>query len=749
MTTIKTGLTRRSFIKSAAAGGGLALSFNVFTAPKILAANASSAPASWFEFNAVLSISPNGTIEVKVQNPDFGQGTMTSFPMIVAEELDANWADVIAVQAPNDANKYPQQITGGSWSVSSNWSGLRMAGATAKHLLKQAAAQSWGVPLSEISSAESRLSHPDGHSASYGEFAQAAATLPIPAEVTLKDKTDFSLIGRSKKSLVADDIVTGAPLFGIDERAEGMLFAGIVHPPAFGLTLDTFDADAIKAMPGIQDVFAIDMYPEGFVRGFSDVCAFPSVVAIVGDSTWRVMKAKKALQATWKPMPDYEFDNLNFFNGKVKREFVPSGRESTQDHRAAMASALAGALTEKRRDGDPEHAFNTASTIIERAYSAPFLPHNTLEPMNFFADVKEDQATLIGPHQGSILIHDSVARHLNLPKDKVEMRMTRMGGGFGRRLYLHFVVEAALISQRVKAPILLTYSREDDMTAGVYRPAYEVTMRAAISADQQLTGYHIKATGVPESPLFANRFPAGAVDHYLAEETVIESNITVGAYRAPSSNFMAGAEQSFLDEVAQAMGKDPIEMRLELLERARLNPVGDNNDYDPARYAGVLELVRDKSGWAQRGARAMGVSAYFCHKSYCANVIELEMKDNQPILRKVTSAVDCGIVVNPDAAVNMTQGGIINGLCHSLFGELTFEAGTPSKRNLDEYRMLRINEAPESIDVYFVDSQIDPTGLGEPPMPPTPAALANALYQATGERFYEQPFIKQLNRLRS
>ena len=197
------------------------------------------------------------------------------------------------------------------------------------------------------------------------------------------------------------------------------------------------------------------------------------------------------------------------------------------------------------------------------------------------------------------------------------------------------------------------------------------------------------------------------------------------------------------------MGKDPIEMRLELLERARLNPVGDNNDYDPARYAGVLELVRDKSGWAQRGARAMGVSAYFCHKSYCVNVIELEMKDNQPVLRKVTSAVDCGIVVNPDAAVNMTQGGIINGLCHSLSGELTFEAGTPSKRNLDEYRMLRINEAPESIDVYFVDSQIDPTGLGEPPMPPTPAALANALYQATGERFYEQPFIKQLNRLRS
>jgi isoquinoline 1-oxidoreductase beta subunit len=746
MNTIKTGLSRRTFIKSLAATSGMALTFNLSAAPRALAAGM-TAPDDWFEFNAVLSINPDGSIEVKVQNPDFGQGTMTSFPMIVAEELDASWSDIVAVQAPNDAEKYPRQITGGSWSVSSNWSGLRLAGATAKALLKQAAAQSWGVPASEITTSNSTLSHANGRSARYGEFAAAASQLPIPSEVTLKDKSDFDLIGRSKKSLVAEDIVSGTPLFGIDQRAEGMRYAGIVHPPAFGLTLDTFDAESLKAMPGIEDAFAIRLYPEGFMRGFSDVCAFPEIIAIVGDSTWRVMKAKKAVMASWKPMPEYEFDNLNFFSGKIKREFVPAGLENTSGHRAAMASALAGPLTEQRRDGDPEAAFANAAKVIERTYSAPFLAHNTMEPMNFFADVKAQEATLIGPHQGSILIHDSVARHLGLPKEKVEMRMTRMGGGFGRRLYLHFAVEAALISQKIQAPVLLTYSREDDMTTGVYRPTYEVTMRAAIDANNNLTGYHIKATGIPESPLFPNRFPAGAVDHYLAEDTEIESNITVGAYRAPSSNFMASAEQSFLDEVAEAMGKDPIEMRLELLERAGSNPVGEKNDYNPARYAGVLKLARDKSGWQSKGDRAMGVSAYFCHNSYCANVIELSMDGSNPVISKVTSAVDCGIVVNPDAAVNMTQGGIINGLCHSLYGEIAFDEGEPSKKNLDAYRMLRMNEAPKAIDVHFVQSDTDPTGLGEPPMPPTPAALANALYQATGQRFYEQPFIKQLEEL--
>ena len=744
MSKIQTSMNRRSFIKNlAVTSGTLALGFNLKAAPLALA-NGEAAPAEWYEFNAVLSIAPDGTIEIKVQNPDFGQGTMTSFPMIVAEELDADWADIVSVQAPNDPAKYPMQITGGSWSVRANWAGLRMAGATAKQLLKLAAAEQWAVSVDEINTENSVLSHASGRSASYGEMAGRAAQQAIPEQVPLKEKSAFSLIGQSKKSIVAEDIVTGKPLFGIDQRTEGMLHAGIVHPPAFGLTLESFNVDAIKRMPGIVDAFSISMYPEDFVRGFSDVCAFPKIIAIVGDSTWRVKKAKQAVQANWKQMPEYQYDLVGF-SGQKSTITVPTGLESTTQHSARMHGTLQQPLTEKRRDGDPEQAFKNAHKVVEQTYSAPFLAHNTMEPMNFFADVKADSAKLVGPHQGSILIHDSVAKHLGLPKDQVEMQMTRMGGGFGRRLYLHFAVEAALISQHVKRPVLLTYSREDDMTVGVYRPAYQATMRAALNKQGELTAYHIRATGIPESPLFPNRFPAGAVDNYLAEDTVIPSNITVGAYRAPESNFMAGAEQSFLDEVAEAAGKDPIDFRLELLARAKAKPVGDKNDYDAERYAGVLKLVREKSDWDNKNGRNLGVAAYFCHRSYCANVIEVEVNNGKPVVNKVTSALDCGIVINPDAAANMIQGGIINGLCHSLYGEMSFEDGAPSKDNFTNYRMLRINEAPAEIDVHFVKSDIDPTGLGEPPMPPTPAALANAIYQATGKRLYDQPFNKALN----
>jgi len=304
------------------------------------------------------------------------------------------------------------------------------------------------------------------------------------------------------------------------------------------------------------------------------------------------------------------------------------------------------------------------------------------------------------------------------------------------------MVEAALISQRVEAPVKLVYTREDDMTNGIYRPTYHATYRAALDENNQLTALHVKAGGVPESPLFANRFPAGTVDHYLAEEWAIDSNITIGAFRAPRSNFMAGAEQAFLDELAENMGKDPIDFRLELLKRAEENPVGERNDYDAARYAGVLKLVKEKSGWGQNNGNVhRGVSAYFCHNSYAAHVLDLTIEKGKPVVQKVTCAIDCGIVVNPDAATNMAEGGIVDGIGNAFFGEMTFKDGVPEKKNFDTYRMIRISEAPKGIEVHFVQNEIDPTGLGEPPFPPVFGAVANALYKATGTRKYKQPFL--------
>jgi len=331
---------------------------------------------------------------------------------------------------------------------------------------------------------------------------------------------------------------------------------------------------------------------------------------------------------------------------------------------------------------------------------------------------------------------------LGIPKENIEMELPRMGGGFGRKGYAHFVVEAALISQKVNAPIKLVYSREDDMTTGIYRPAYHATYRAAFDENNNLTALHIKAGGIPESPLFANRFPAGAIDNYLAEEWSIDSNITVGAFRAPRSNFMAGAEQAFLDEVAEAMGKDPIQFRLDLLKRAKENPVGEVNEYDADRYAGVLELVREKSKWKENDTTLhRGVSAYFCHNSYAAHVLDLKMENGKPVVEKVVCAIDCGVVVNPDAATNMAEGAITDGVGNAFFGELTFKDGVPQKNNFHQYEMIRMKDAPKEIDVHFVQNEIDPTGMGEPPFPPVFGAVANALYKATGQRHYSQPFI--------
>ena len=472
--------------------------------------------------------------------------------------------------------------------------------------------------------------------------------------------------------------------------------------------------------------------------------AFPEMVAVVGNSTWEVMQAKKAVKAKWKPIKS-STNTINRFGQEVKVH-TPAGLENTTSHKAQMDTQMAKSMKVARRDGNPEGAFKEAAKIIERSYSAPYLAHNCMEPMNFFADVKADKVHVAGPLQAPGLIEPTLASSLGIPEENIETEMTRMGGGFGRRAYSHYMVEAALISKKANAPIKLMYSREDDMTNGIYRPTYQATYRAALDENNNLLAIHIKAGGVPESPLFANRFPAGSIDNYLAEEFAIDSNITTGAFRAPRSNFMAGAEQSFLDEVAEEMGKDPIDFRLELLQRAQENPVGKTNDYDAERYAGVLELVKEKSNWGQGDDDLhRGVSAYFCHNSYAAHVLDLSIENGKPVVQKVTCAIDCGIVINPDAAANMAEGGITDGIGNAFYGEMTFKDGVPQKNNFHQYRMIRMSEAPKEIDVHFVQNEIDPTGLGEPPFPPVFGAIANAMYKATGKRQYHQPFLGEKN----
>ena len=746
MENLKT-YNRRSFLQSSLlAGGGMMLSFSWFSsakaAEKMVERNAArlNLPEEWSELAAYIKITPDNVVKILCPNPEFGQNVMTSLPMMVAEELDVDWKNVVVEMGTHDSVKYGPQFTGGSNSVRMYWKPLRNAGATARQMLIEAAAQTWNVPATEITTKAGVLSHSSGKSAKYGEMATKATTIAIPKDVKLKAPKDFSIVRNSKKNSEGTKIVTGKPLFGIDYHVDGMLIAMVQHPPAFGMKLKSFDVASAKKMPGIKDVFSFKLYDDGFEQGSFDTRTFNDLIAVVGNSTWEVMNARKKLSIQWEAAGDVK-ETMSGRGGK--REVIVPGRlETTSSQFELMAEYAKKPAQQLRKDGDPETAFKNAAQIIERTYNAPFLAHNCMEPMNFFAHVSEDKALVAGPVQAPGWMEPTLAKILNLPANKIEIQMTRMGGGFGRRAYGSYVYEAARISQKLKAPVKLIYTREDDMTYGIYRPMYTATYRAALDANKNLIGFHVIGGGIPENPVHANRFPAGAVDNYLAEGWEIPSNITIGAFRAPRSNFNAAAEQSFLDELAEAMGKDPFEMRLALLKRAKENPVGKNNEYDADRYIGVLELLKEKSGWgkSENSGKKRGVAAYFCHNSYAGHVVDMVMRDGQPYVEHVTSAVDCGVVINPDAARNMVQGAVVDGIGNAFYGALTHKNGVAEQSNFHNYRMIRHNEAPQNIEVHFVENDIDPTGLGEPPFPPIFGAVANALFKTTGKRYYNQPF---------
>jgi len=719
MAFIKTKHNRRSFLKVSAAGGaGLMLQFSWFSG---LAQDTATPAEAAFDLNAYIKMNEDGTVTIFSPNPEIGQNVKTSMPLIVAEELDVAWDQVSVEQAPLDTKKFSRQIAGGSQSIRAGWNGLRMAGATARYLFVSAAANLWNIPAEDLVTEAGMVKHlPTNKSIAYKELIGDAISIELPEEVKLKEPKDFKLIGTAVKNVDGVKIATGKPLFGLDYMEEGAAIAMLIHAPAFGMQLKSFDAAEAKGMPGIKEVFTINTSLEK--PSWADVNAFNELIVVVGDSTWQVMQAKKAVKAEWERV---------------------SAAESSAAHLEQFASVFEGKGEVARQDGDPDVAFANADTVIERTYFGSFLAHNTLEPMNFFADVKADSARLIGPIQTPEALRGSAAAMLNIPEDKIHVDMTRMGGGFGRRLYGNFGLEAAAISQKIGAPVKLIYTREDDMTQGTYRPSYTLKYKAALDVDKNLTAFEVQGSGIPSSPVFANRYPAGTLANYRAENFGIDTNISTGAWRAPRSNFTAGAEQSFIDEVAEAAGKDPIDFRLELFDNAIANPVGERNDYDAERYAGVLKLVREKSNWgAELDGVYRGVSAYYCHNSYVAQVIDLVMDDRgNPQVKKVWCAVDCGIVINKEGALNQIEGGIIDGLGHVMYSQLTFKDGAPEQQNFDRYRLIRNNEAPLEIEVFFAENQIAPTGLGEPGLPPVAGALASALYKATSKRYYRQPYM--------
>jgi len=656
-------------------------------------------------FNSYLSIAPSGLVTILSPNPEVGQGIKTAFPIIVAEELDVDWKSVQVLQAPLDTQKFQRQVAGGSGSIPHSWKRLREAGATARRMLMETAAERWQVPLTELTTSQGQVLHAKSNKkAGYGELATDAGKRPVPTNVPLKDPKDFKLIGSFVKNVDNPKILTGKPIFGIDVQREGMLIS-MIQRPGFGYKIKSVDAAAAKAMPGIVDVVT-----------------FNNSVAVVGKSTWQVKKAKDALKV------EYEKDGTP---------------ESSTDHDRIFKELLnSKEATVRRKDGDVEAAFKGAAKVVTSEFQCPFLPHTPLEPMNFFAHVREDGAELIGPTQTPERARAETAKLLGIAPEKVTVDLTRMGGGFGRRLQADYVLEAVEVSRRVKAPVKVIWTREDDMTGGIYRPAVRYRFEAALDAQGNLIGYKLRGVGINSgNPTREDNFPSGAVPNLLIDSVEHKSPITTGPWRAPITNFLAFAEQAFIDEIAAAAGKDPVQFRLDLLQKAKQAPTGAIK-YDIDRMIGVIKLAAEKSGWGKKANVAQGFSVYFSHLSYVAQVAEATVKKGVPTISKVYAIADCGTVINQSGARQQITGCVVDGLGHAMYGNLTFKDGYTEQKNFNAYRLIRMNEIPE-VEVHFVDSGFDPTGLGEPALPPAGGAVANALFKATGKRLHNQPFIQE------
>ncbi|WP_350285220.1 molybdopterin cofactor-binding domain-containing protein [uncultured Croceitalea sp.] len=741
---VEMDFSRRDFLRtSSLVGGGMLIGFNFFTACKPEATMpVDLASLDYNDFNAFIKISDEGMVTIFSPNPEIGQGIKTAIPMIIAEELDVPWQHVNVVQGALDTKNYVRQSAGGSRAIRLGWSSFRETGALAKQILINAAAKRWGIDPVHCTAKQGEIINNRGEVLNYGQVVNEAALLEqertkkeendknaIAKRPVLKNPKDFTIIGKAVTNVDVDKIVTGKPLYGIDFVSPGMVYASVLRPPAFGKVLKSFDDEEAKKMSGVIDVIRIGEKTQKIIEGLEipnvlltkGVLNKSDKVVVIAKSIWEAMNAKKRIKAVWV-------------------DDTPS--ESTEDHDEILLKLLSGSKFETRRkDGDIQEAFKNADKILERTYESPFLPHNCMEPMNFYADVTDSKVHLVGPTQTPGWAADLVAQLLNRDLKEIELQITRAGGGFGRRLFGDYVLEAAEISDKIRRPVKMISSREDDMLTGTYRPAIKYRFKASIK-DGEITGYHIKEAAINGTmhPTIPHFFPAGAIENYQVDVAYYQSNISTGQWRAPHTNFLAFADQNFFDELAEILEKDPVEMRLNMLKRAAKN-TDETIKYSAERLKGTIDLVVEKSDYytTKKGVYK-GLAAYYCHNTYVSEVVELTMEGSVPKVKKVYVAVDCGIVVNPLGAKNQIEGGVIDGIGHSMYADFGFKNGVPLNSNFDSYRLIRMKEAPE-VETYFVENNFNPSGLGEPSLPPAGAAVGIALKKAIGNRTMKQPLI--------
>lgn len=722
-------LDRRSFLRvSALSGGGMLLS--LYTAPSLLAATEGEAKAS--ALNAFIRLMPSGKATIIAKNPEIGQGVKTMLPMLIAEELGVDWEDVEVEQGDLDSEKYGAQFAGGSMATPMNWELMRQVGAAGRQMLIAAAAKTWEVPASECSTESGRVIHAaSSRSLGYGELADKAASLPPPEleNVPLKDPGDYKIIGKSTPGVDNRAIVTGEPLFGIDFRLDGMLYAVFQKCPVFGGKVVNANLDQVRSISGVKHAFVVE--------GGSNLSGLLPGVAIVADSWWTAATARNRLEVEW--------------------EEGPTASESSAGY-ARKAEELAEKKPERslRTDGDVAAVFSRdETTTVETSYSYPFLAHATLEPQNCSAHYHDDRMEIWAPTQNPGPGQKLVAETLGLEESAVSIHMTRIGGGFGRRLENDYMVEAAWIAREAKVPVKLLWTREDDIAHDFYRPAGFHFLKAGLDAEGRLLAWkdHFVSFGRGEefaaaASMSPDEFPARFVPNCSMGASLIPFGVPTGYLRAPGSNALAFVFQSFLDELAHATGQDPLEFRLKLLSVDPLLPASPGNRgpaYDPSRMQAVLKLVGEQSGWGSRSLpsnTALGIAIHYSHRGYFAEVAEVRVGEAKRVrVDKVWVVGDVGRhIINPTNAVNQVQGSVIDGLSE-LMGEITIEKGRVVQSNFHDYPLLRMSQAPE-VEVHFITTDHSPTGLGEPALPPVLPAVCNAIFSVTGERVRSLPLSK-------
>lgn len=667
--------------------------------------------------NLYVRIDPDGKITIVSKNPEAGQGVKTAFPMVVAECLNVDWKNVSVEQAPLD-DRYGRQAIGGSRGTPDGWDDLRVAGTAARELLVAAAAQKWGVSGDECVAENGSIVHEaSGQSAPYESLLNIAASLPVPdvEDLDLKSRpADFSLLGTFVPGVDNAKILTGQPLFGCDLRLDGMLYAVYEKSRVFEGKVRDANVDEIRNLPGVTHAFVVE--------GTDDLRGLRSGVAIVAKTWWEAYSARKRLRVNWDS----------------------NQSDSSADYERAAEALKLETGEIQRSDGDVDEAFDKASKIVEASYYYPFVGHANLEPQNCTALYHESgKLELWAPSQNPKSGRALIAKTLGISKDDIHVNLMRIGGGFGRRLRSEFMAEVAWIAREVGQPVQLQWTREDDMHHDYYRPAAWHHLKAGIDADGRMSAFdhHFVTFGkdgetASGADLSANHYPAGLVPNFRLRQSLIDLNVPTGPWRSPGHSAYGWVYQSFLDEVALAAGRDPLEFRLDFLSRSY-----GETQMDLQRATDVLKLAAKNAGWGTRqldDGRAQGIAFHFDHGAYVAYVAEVVADGASVKVDKVHAVVDCGPVINLSGAKNQVEGGFVDGLSTANL-EVTFANGAAQQSNFDDYELLRIGQSPK-IDVEFIQSDHSPSGLGEPPLAPAAPAVCNAIFAATGTRVRNLPF---------